>query len=83
MRAAGVSLIEDRYAVVTGFCGTLYNNCTWCDNEAQYQCPAYVEAGGFCGFHYVTPGWEALANSTAAAVRAALASRRRITPGPA
>lgn len=29
VRAAGVTLIEDRYSVVTGFCGSLYNNCSW------------------------------------------------------
>lgn len=75
VQAAGVTLIEDRYAVITAHCGSVYNNCSWCDNEAQYQCPAYVAAGGFCGFHYVTPGWEALGNSTATFIRAALAQR--------
>ena len=29
VQSAGVTRIVDRYAVITGFCGTLYNNCTW------------------------------------------------------
>jgi hypothetical protein len=69
------------YSVITSHCGAVYNNCSWCDNEAQYQCPAYVAAGGFCGFHYVTPGWEALGNSTATVIRTALAQRGQLREG--
>jgi hypothetical protein len=70
------SSINDLYSVITAKCGANYVNCSICDNEAQYQCEAYVKAGGICGFHYVTEGWELLANSTVASIRAALKKRR-------
>ena len=77
--AAGVTRIHDAYAAVRAACspsGALYANCSLCDNEARYTCPAYVAAGGICGFHFSPPGWELMANGTVAAIRAALADRR-------
>ena len=68
--------INDLYTVITDFCGTSYVNCSICDNEAQYQCPAYKNAGGICGFHYTATGFEMLANSTVASIRAALKLRK-------
>jgi hypothetical protein len=68
--------INDLYSVITGFCGAEYVNCSICDNEARDFCPQYAAAGGVCGFHYVAPGWELLANATVTAIRAALAARR-------
>ena len=74
---AGVARLHDSYALVLSACGgKLYTNCTLCDNESQGACPAYAAAGGVCGFHYVQAGWDLLASSTAAAIRAALAQRR-------
>lgn len=75
VRAKGVP-VNDLYSVITGFCGAEYKKCSICDNETKDFCPAYGAAGGVCGFHYVTEGWELLANSTVAAIRAALAARR-------
>ena len=74
VQAAGVTRILDQYVVVTGVCGKLYSNCSLCDNESQYACPAYKAAGGQCGYHYVEAGWDLLANATVAAIRSALAS---------
>ena len=75
VRAKGVP-VNDLYSVITGFCGAEYVNCSICDNEAKDFCPQYAAAGGVCGFHYVTLGWELLANTTVTAIRAALAARR-------
>ena len=80
---AGVTAVHDSYSVIFSACGgALYYNCSLCDNEAAYACPAYRALGGFCGYHYVAPGWELLANSTAAAIRGALAQRRAAAPLP-
>lgn len=75
VQAVGVRnlTIHDLYSVVTSHCGTKYSTCDWCDNEAQYACPAYP---GFCGYHYVQAGVAAIAASTVAAIRNALALRR-------
>ena len=67
--------INDLYSVITGVCGAQYANCSLCDVETQYFCPAYAAAGGVCGFHYVARGWELLANSTIASIKAALQPR--------
>jgi hypothetical protein len=43
--AAGVTDIHDAYTAVTNVCGSLYYNCTLCDNEAvdfAATCPSYV-----------------------------------------
>ena len=80
---AGVTAVHDSYSVIFSACGgALYYNCSLCDKEAAYACPAYRALGGFCGYHYVAPGWELLANSTAAAIRGALAQRRAAAPLP-
>jgi hypothetical protein len=76
VKAAGVARILDAYSVITRVCGDLYVNCSLCDDEAQYACPAYREMGGQCMFHYVAEGWELLANATAGAIRGALAETR-------
>ena len=78
---AGVASVHDSYGVIFSACGgKLYTNCSLCDQEGAYACPAYRALGGFCGYHYVAPGWELLANSTAAAIRSALAQRRAPPP---
>ena len=77
--AAGVTRTHDAYAAVKAACspsGANYANCSLCDNESEYTCDAYRAAGGICGFHFSSPGWELMANSTVAAIRAALADRR-------
>lgn len=79
VRAAGVTLIHDAYTSVKDACapnGGNYANCSLCDNESQYACPAYRAAGGICGFHFSSPGWQLMANGTVTAIRAALADRR-------
>jgi hypothetical protein len=74
---AGVAHFHDSYSVIFEACGgALYANCSLCDNEAAYACPAFREAGGFCGYHYVPAGWDVLAKSTAAEISAVLAQRR-------
>ena len=76
VRAAGVTRINDLYSVVTARGGEVYQNCSICDDESQYHAP-YT---GQCGYHYVEAGWALLANATAAALREALAARRRPQP---
>lgn len=76
VRAKGVP-VNDLYDVIYSACGSHdYTNCSLCDNEANNFCPEYTTAGGRCGFHYVSQGYELLANSTVAAIRAALVARR-------
>jgi hypothetical protein len=71
VQSAGVTRINDLYSVITDFCGPVpYKNCSYCDDESQYH------PGIQCGFHYVSAGYEALAASTVASLRAALADRR-------
>ena len=79
---AGVAHFHDSYDVILSACGgKLYTNCSLCDNEAVYACEEYRALGGFCGFHYVAEGWAYLVNSTAEAIRAVLAERRRAAVG--
>lgn len=66
--------VNDLYSVITGVCGKEYVNCSLCDNESQYACPAYVAAGGKCGFHYVN--YTILSESVAESIRGALKERR-------
>jgi len=77
VQAAGVTHIHDAYTTIRNACGgALYSNCSLCDNESMYACDAYKAAGGICGFHFSSQGWEVLANSTANSIRAVLAERR-------
>jgi len=66
VQANGVTRIHDLYHVVTDVCGAVYKNCTLCDDESKYR------PGIECGFHYSAQGWEVIATSTAATIRAAL-----------
>jgi len=69
--------VHDLYGLIFGACGGKdYVACPLCDNETQYACEAYQREGGICMFHYVTQGWELLANSTVTAIREALKARR-------
>ena len=79
VKAAGVARINDLYSVITQKCGAKYRNCSICDDESKYHgmnstlpCDPPVQ----CGYHYVTEGWQLLANATQIAIRAALHSRR-------
>ena len=85
VRAAGVTRIHDAYAEVKAACapgGGNYANCSLCDNEGQYACPAYRAAGGICGYHFSSAGWQLMAEGTVAAIRAALAERRARAVAP-
>lgn len=68
VKTQGVQRINDLYTVVTNFCGKVYRNCSICDDESAYH------PQGQCGYHYVTQGWELLANATVAAIKQALAA---------
>ena len=72
VRASGVSRIHDLYKVVTDRCGTVYKSCSICDDESKYHpsCPDVK-----CGYHYVSAGWELLAQSTAEIIASALQER--------
>jgi hypothetical protein len=73
VKGAGVSRINDLYSVVTSHCGPVpYRNCSWCDDESAYH-PGIV-----CGYHYVTPGWEALSAAVVDAVKGALKERGQL-----
>lgn len=73
MAARGIEVV-DLYSHVTTLCGTVYLNCSICDNEYN---PA---TGVTCGYHYNAEGWTYLASFTAPAYAkklAALAAARR------
>jgi hypothetical protein len=59
----GVNAINDLYSIITAHCGKTYKDCDICDDESKYH------PEGKCGYHYVTNGWDLLANATAAAIR--------------
>ena len=72
VKASGVRHINDLYAVVTDRCGTVYKNCSICDDERKDHGPPLNCPDVVCGAHYVTAGWELLATATSNAIRAAL-----------
>ena len=76
VQAQGVSRINDLYAVVTGFCGKVYKNCSICDDESKYH------PQGMCGDHYVDAGWHLLANSTSQSILAALSDANPARSSP-
>jgi hypothetical protein len=70
--SSGVKRIHDLYKVVTDRCGTIYKDCSICDDESRHHpsCPDVK-----CGYHYTREGWDLLAESTANTIVAALQDR--------
>ena len=67
----GVGVIDDLYSAITAVCGTVYVNCSLCDDESAYH------PQGKCGFHYSQSGWELLAKQTVDHIKTALSQRQQ------